>query len=29
MSQCLIFLPFYLLYEYSITIAKRVEKENI
>lgn len=28
MSQCLIFLPFYLLYEYSITIAKRVEKEN-
>lgn len=25
MSQCLIFVPFYLLYEYSISIAKKVE----
>jgi len=28
MSQLLIFLPFYLLYEYGITIAKKIEKQN-
>lgn len=27
MSQLLIFLPFYLLYEYGITIAKKIEKQ--
>ena len=26
MSQLLIFVPFYILYEYSISIAKKVEK---
>lgn len=28
MSQLLIFLPFYLLYEYGITIAKKIEKQE-
>lgn len=28
MSQLLIFLPFYLLYEYGITIAKRIERRE-
>ena len=28
MSQLLIFVPFYLLYEYGISIAKKIEKEN-
>lgn len=28
MSQLLIFLPFYLLYEYGITIAKKIEKRD-
>lgn len=27
MSQCLIFIPFYLLYEYSISISKRMENK--
>lgn len=29
MSQILIFLPFYLLYEYGITIAKKIEKQDV
>ena len=29
MSQCLLFIPFYVLYEYSISIAKKIEKVNI
>lgn len=28
MSQLLIFVPFYILYEYGITIAKKIEKQN-
>ena len=28
MSQLLIFVPFYLLYEYGISIAKKIDKEN-
>lgn len=27
MSQCLLFVPFYILYEYSISIAKKMEKK--
>lgn len=29
MSQFLLFIPFYVLYEYSISIAKKIEKVNI
>lgn len=28
MSQCLLFIPFYILYEYSISVARRIEKNN-